>query len=200
MNVGLIYTAASVYQMLRGAVVIFTGVFSLIFLKRRMRLYEWVSLFLVVFGVSIVGLSSILFPQQQKPSGFGDDNHPFDWEAAIGIALVLGAQIFTATQFVLEEKIMEKYHVKPLRAVGLEGSFGLITVLAAMPLLYILIGRSHPGGYYDLPETWHQVVTYPQVWGTGIAIAFSIAFFNYFGLSVTANVSATARSTIDTCR
>ncbi|RUO96660.1 hypothetical protein BC936DRAFT_141658 [Jimgerdemannia flammicorona] len=204
MNVGLIYTSASVYQMLRGAVVIFTGTFSWLFLHRQLRVYKWASLFLVVFGVSIVGLSSVLFPQK-KPSNLlrGSDNHPeepFDWESAIGVAMVLGAQIFTATQFVIEEKVMAKYSVPPLRAVGLEGTFGLTSVLAAMPVLYLLFGKSHPGGYFDLYETWRQVTTYPQVWGTGIAIAFSIAFFNFFGLSVTASVNATARSTIDTCR
>lgn len=204
MNVGLIYTSASVYQMLRGAVVIFTGTFSWLFLHRQLRVYKWASLFLVVFGVSIVGLSSVLFPQK-KPSNLlrGSDNHleeQFDWESAIGVAMVLGAQIFTATQFVIEEKVMAKYSVPPLRAVGLEGTFGLTSVLAAMPVLYLLFGKSHPGGYFDLYETWRQVTIYPQVWGTGIAIAFSIAFFNFFGLSVTASVNATARSTIDTCR
>jgi hypothetical protein len=35
---------------------------------------------------------------------------------------------------------------------------------------------------------------------SGIIIAVSIALFNYFGLSVTKYVSATARSLTDTCR
>src|SRR5437764_14371224 len=62
MNVGLIYTTASVYQMLRGAVVLFTGSFSVLFLRRRLYAYHWFSLFPVVLGVVIVGLSSIFFP------------------------------------------------------------------------------------------------------------------------------------------
>jgi drug/metabolite transporter (DMT)-like permease len=198
MNVGLIYTAASVYQMLRGAVVIFTGVFSYFFLKRRMTRWQWISLFLVVAGVSIVGLSSVLYPQE-RPSVFGDeDDVPFDWQSFLGVVFVLGAQILTATQFVVEEKIMSRYHVKPLRAVGLEGSFGLLSVLAGMPILYAIYGNSRP--FFDIPRGWHQITGNPAVWGTGIAIAFSIAFFNFFGLSITTTVSATARSTIDTCR
>jgi hypothetical protein len=35
---------------------------------------------------------------------------------------------------------------------------------------------------------------------SGIVVACSIALFNYFGLSVTKYVSATARSLTDTCR
>jgi drug/metabolite transporter (DMT)-like permease len=197
MNVGLIYTAASVYQMLRGAVVIFTGVFSYFFLKRRMTTWQWISLFLVVAGVSIVGLSSVLYPQE-RPSVFDEEEVPFDWQSFLGVVFVLGAQILTATQFVVEEKIMSRYHIKPLRAVGLEGSFGLLSVLAGMPVLYAIFGNSRP--FFDMPRGWHQITGNPAVWGTGIAIAFSIAFFNFFGLSITTTVSATARSTIDTCR
>jgi drug/metabolite transporter (DMT)-like permease len=198
MNVGLIYTAASVYQMLRGAVVIFTGIFSYFFLKRRMTRWEWISLFLVVAGVTVVGLSSVLYPQE-RPSVFGSDEEvPFDWQSFLGVVFVLGAQILTATQFVVEEKIMARYHVKPLRAVGLEGSFGLLSVLAGMPVLYAIFGNTRP--FFDFPRGWHQIIGNSTVWGTGIAIAFSIAFFNFFGLSITTTVSATARSTIDTCR
>lgn len=40
----------------------------------------------------------------------------------------------------------------------------------------------------------------PAVLYSGLAIACSIALFNYFGLSVTRHVSATARSIVDTCR
>lgn len=40
MNVGLIYTPVSIYQMTRGALVLFVGVFSVIFLRRRLWLYQ----------------------------------------------------------------------------------------------------------------------------------------------------------------
>lgn len=44
------------------------------------------------------------------------------------------------------------------------------------------------------------MVDTPTVLYSGIAIACSIALFNFFGLSVTRHVSATARSLTDTCR
>jgi hypothetical protein len=40
----------------------------------------------------------------------------------------------------------------------------------------------------------------PRVFYCGIGISISIALFNYCGLSVTRTISATSRSTIDTCR
>ncbi|KAG9303144.1 hypothetical protein G9A89_005102 [Geosiphon pyriformis] len=204
MNVGLIYTSASVYQMLRGAVVLFTGIFSVVFLKRTLLAYHWFSLFLVVLGVTIVGMSSILFPPK-KPSDLivipsSISELPNSSEALIGVLLVLIAQLFTASQFVLEEKIMLKYRVKPLRAVGLEGIFGLITVIVGMIVLHFTYGVTHPGGYFNISTGFHQIIDNSGVWKAGLAICFSIAFFNFFGLSVTRSISATARSTIDTTR
>src|SRR4051794_17659566 len=54
MNVGLLFVAASIYQMTRGALVLFVGLFSVLFLKRKLYLYHWFSLFLVVVGVGLV--------------------------------------------------------------------------------------------------------------------------------------------------
>jgi Nucleotide-sugar transporter len=54
-NVGLIMVPASIYQMVRGFLVVFVGLFSVIFLKRRLTMSQWVGLFLVVLGVSLVG-------------------------------------------------------------------------------------------------------------------------------------------------
>jgi hypothetical protein len=60
MNVGLLFVAASIYQMTRGALVLFVGLFSVWFLKRHLGLYKWFSLFVVVTGVAIVGLAGAI--------------------------------------------------------------------------------------------------------------------------------------------
>lgn len=195
MNVGLILTSASVYQMLRGAVVIFTGIFSYFFLNRRLRYYEWIALTMVVTGVGIVGLSSVLFPQNRPSSTEASE---FDYGSLLGVFLVLGAQLFTASQFVIEEKIMSRYKVTPLKAVGLEGTFGLFSVLAAIPILHFTLASKYPT--FDMVQGYHDFFDHARVWQTGLAISISIAFFNWFGLSITTSISATARSTIDACR
>nr|CAG8577379.1 2400_t:CDS:2 [Entrophospora candida] len=221
MNVGLIYTTASVYQMLRGAVVLFTGTFSVLFLRRHLYPYHWFSLLLVVLGVTIVGMSSVLFPPKLTndlvSSDYDDFNNITTFDnsiikpnndkedkevshAILGIFCIIFAQVFTASQFVLEEKIMETYHVKPLKAVGYEGIFGLGTVIFGMIILHFTIGVHQPDGYFNIPAGWNQIISYQQIWVAGIAICFSIAFFNFFGLSVTRTISATSRSTIDTSR
>jgi hypothetical protein len=92
---------------------------------------------------------------------------------------------------------MSQYHTDPLVAVTLEGFFGLVTTLLAMPVLYLFRDRSD---YFDIPRGWRQITANSSVMWLSFAICFSIGSFNYFGLSVTTRVSATTRSTIDTCR
>ncbi|KAJ3089720.1 hypothetical protein HK102_005686 [Quaeritorhiza haematococci] len=194
MNVGLIHVSASIYQMLRGSVVLFTGTLSVIFLNRRHPVYRWFALITVFAGVAVVGMSGIVEGQS------GTTAYPVK-SSFVGVLLVVLAQTFTAAQFVIEEKIMCKYDVAPIKAVGLEGLFGLITTGLGLPILYYTFGiRGPKGNFFDVPEGFRQVFGFPQILWAGVGIIFSIAFFNWFGLSVTRHISATSRSTIDTCR
>ncbi|KNC98291.1 uncharacterized protein SPPG_06687 [Spizellomyces punctatus DAOM BR117] len=191
MNVGLIHVSASIYQMLRGSVVLFTGTLSVYFLGRKHPLYRWFALIMVFLGVAVVGLSSII----EKP----DPNKGPVKSSFTGVLLVVLAQTFTALQFVIEEKIMGRYELPAIKAVGLEGLFGLVSVGLGMPVLYYAFGVG-TGNFFDLPVGFHQLFSHAQILYAGIGIIFSIAFFNWFGLSVTRSISATSRSTIDTCR
>ncbi|KAI0646875.1 hypothetical protein C8Q79DRAFT_956777 [Trametes meyenii] len=206
MNVGLLYTPVSIYQMTRGALVLFVGVLSVIFLRRRLWLYQWISLITVMAGVSLVGLSgSMVKDAVKEPAANLFDEIPSSepveepevTKVLVGVFFILFAQIFTAAQFVIEEKIMGRYSVAPLVAVGFEGLFGAVSIVLAMPLLAQYASVSP---FFDLPRGWHQMIDTPTVLWSGVVIALSISLFNFFGLSVTRHVSATARSLTDTCR
>ena len=221
MNVGLLFVAASIYQMTRGALVLFVGVFSVIFLRRKLHIYQWVSLCIVVLGVAIVGLAGAIAPNPQaKPEPRSitemgmlvaraavdqvktNIQDPDAVKTVVGVLMIAGAQIFTATQFVLEEYILERYAVEPLKMVGWEGIFGFIVTLIAMLVLHFVHGRTEAGkyGYFDAVEGWRQITHYRPIAISSLLIMISIGGFNFFGLSVTRTVSATSRSTIDTCR
>ena len=84
-------------------------------------------------------------------------------------------------------------------AVGYEGLFGTLSILLFIPILAIpSISSLTP--FFDIPRGWHQMIDTPSVLYSGLAICVSISLFNFFGLSVTRHVSATARSLTDTCR
>jgi hypothetical protein len=114
-----------------------------------------------MIGVSLVGLSGSLKPSDAPEVSASEEEGAA--KVFIGILLILFAQLFTATQvrmvrfqmpiaavfwprlltpppqFVVEEKIMSRYEVDPLLAVGLEGTFGLLTTALAMPILHFFV-------------------------------------------------------------
>ncbi|GAB1320422.1 hypothetical protein MFIFM68171_10632 [Madurella fahalii] len=206
MNAGLLLVAASIYQMTRGALVLFVGLFSVIFLRRHLYLFQWLSLVGVVVGVGIVGLAGAISPDKKPGAGGeGEDDGKIAADAVsviIGVLMIAGAQVFTATQFVLEEWILERSAIEPIRVVGWEGIFGFSVTLLGMIVLHLAIGTTDAGRYgpFDMVEGWRQFWEHQAVFVSSILIMISIGGFNFFGLSVTRSVSATSRSTIDTCR
>lgn len=182
MNAGLLLVAASIYQMTRGALVLFVGLFSVLFLKRRLHLFQWVSLVGVVLGVAVVGLAGAIWPDQQK-KGPGDDGAHADAEvsadallAIVGVLMIAGAQIFTATQFVLEEYLLERSTIDPIRVVGWEGIFGFTVTLLGMIVLHHAIGITEQGKYgpFDMVEGWRQWTQNPRVLISSFLIMISI--------------------------
>ncbi|KAG9247833.1 hypothetical protein BJ878DRAFT_538915 [Calycina marina] len=214
MNVGLLFVVPSIYQMTRGALVLFVGIFSVVFLKRRLLMYQWLALVTVVLGVGIVGVAGAIYKDHKAiPTAIfmlreavamaeKEARSPEAIRTIIGILLIASAQVFTASQFVIEEFILEKYALPPIEVVGWEGLFGFAVTLVGMLVLYLAIGRTEGGryGYFDLVEGWRQVTQYKEISITSFAIMLSIGGFNFFGISVTRSISATSRSTIDTCR
>lgn len=57
---GLMLIDPSVYQMLRGGVIIVTALFSVIFLKKKITMNQNLGIFLSVIGITIVGISALL--------------------------------------------------------------------------------------------------------------------------------------------
>jgi len=107
MYVGLNWTYTSVFQMLRGSVVIFTGIFSMIFLKKKLYPFHWIGMLCVLGGLLLVGAASLLLPTTQ------DASNPL-----VGDILIVAAQIVVAVQMVVEEKFVSKYSPNPLQVVG----------------------------------------------------------------------------------
>ena len=221
MNVGLLFVAASIYQMTRGALVLFVGLFSVVFLKRKLYQYHWFSLLLVVVGVGLVGLAGALFKGDKNPHSLPKDDvdlvktlvkvardvvshaaAPAVLHTVLGIFLIAFAQVFTATQFCLEEWILERYALEPLKVVSWEGIFGFIVTVLGQVILHFTVGTSEKGkyGYFDAQEGYREVFSNRAIAVSSVLIMISIGGFNFFGLSVTRSISATSRSIIDTCR
>lgn len=87
MNIALTMCAGSIYQMMRGIIVLIVAAFAMIFLKKKQYVHHYSSLAVIFIGVFMVGLSSLLFPD----SGAASETKP------LGIILIIIAQFFAAT-------------------------------------------------------------------------------------------------------
>jgi drug/metabolite transporter (DMT)-like permease len=184
-NAAYVILPASTIQMCRGCIVIFTCLFSVVFLGRRQQAFHYVGVALVALGITIVSLQALF-----EPSGPGPMKQMAPY---IGIGLVLAAQLFQATMLVVEEKFLGKYNVPPLQMVGLEGLFGSILGV------FILFSLQQIG-MESSTEALYMMQSSKAVQFGCVASMFSIAFFNWSGVTVTQTASAVARSTIDVSR
>jgi drug/metabolite transporter (DMT)-like permease len=80
--------------MLRGSVIVFVAIFSMIFLQRRPLIREWMGILFIIIGLTMVGLSDII--------GSGD-------------SLIILAQIITASQMVFEERFFAGQDIPALQ-------------------------------------------------------------------------------------
>lgn len=87
MNVGLIFVPVSVYQMLRGAIVLFVAILSIMFLGRKLTKAQWVALATVMSGVAVVGLSSV---GKGKKESLAEEP---EVDPLVGVVLILLAQV-----------------------------------------------------------------------------------------------------------
>lgn len=190
LNLGLFYTSASAFQMLRGTLVIFAGLLTILVLKRSLYAHHWVGITLICAGAALVGASSVIYKGHSAAAG----SNPL-----LGNVLVVLAQLLAASQFIGEERLLTKYRAPVLLAVGTEGLWGLAIAAVALPLLSVVPG---PDGrpLDSLPEALAAMRASPTLQWTTAGSVLSIGAFNFFGISVTKHLSGASRATIDACR
>ena len=108
MYFGLNLTFASSFQMLRGSVMFFTAVLSVMFLKRIIEAFRWAGIGIVITGLVGVGVSDLL---KEINGGSSKDLT----QVLIGDGMIIFAQIIVATQMVVEEKFVSSRNIHPLR-------------------------------------------------------------------------------------
>ncbi|KAJ8308158.1 hypothetical protein KUTeg_013032, partial [Tegillarca granosa] len=190
-GIGLVYVDASVWQMLRGSIIIFAGILSKIFLKRNLKCMHWTGMCVTMIGLILVGCSSIFNAEHSSSAS----------ETLFGIALILGGQLVSASQMIIEELFLKKRSYHPLHVVGMEGTFGFFMMsLIVLPAMYFIPGSDVNNSYENSLDALYQIKNEPRLLAFCLLYLLSIAFYNYFGLAVTKSLTAVHRTLIDACR
>jgi len=125
MFIALTMVDASIYQMMRGIIVVICAILSVVFLKQRLHRHHWTGVAFIIAGVAEVGYVAI----------FIDGENSGSTEPAVGIALLLLSQCFTGAMFIVEETLLSKYYLDPFKIVGTEGMWGVLYYLFALPIM-----------------------------------------------------------------
>lgn len=196
--IGLVFVPASVFQMLKGSMIIFAAIFTKFFLHRQLFCFHWLGVCLCVLGVTTVGTASLC---QDKPSS--DPNPSIKEPAgdvALGIVLIIFGQVLQAAQMVLEEWLMKSVQLSGSHVIGWEGTWGCLLILAfVFPAVYYLPGSDN-GRVEDFGDTLTMLYNSMGLQILVTMYTISCCFYNIFGISVTGALSTVHRTMLEASR
>jgi len=198
MTYGLIYVSVSIFQMLRGSMVIFSTILSRIFLPgRRVATHQLIGIITCFIALCIVGTAGFLIPQPQ-----GDTSAT---SMAIGISLVILSQIVQAGQIVTEEFLLKDLTLSPLSVVGFEGLWGtLLMIFIACPIAYVVPGADYsPMKHNSLENTIDSFICLASSKSLIIAVLLfcgAVFLYNCYGMLITDSFSAINRTIFEAVR
>jgi len=193
-GVGMLYISASVWQMMRGSLLIFTSILSVVFLRKKLQAYNWVAVLFSACGLALVGVSAILDEAEDKVS-----SNSGGIMVVIGMLLTMVSQFFAASQMVVEEKFVKGYKCPPEQVVGSEGVWGISLMIVILSVMYFI-----PGGdvksYENAVDSIHMLVNSGALMAFCLLYLFSISAFNFLGVTIAGKLSAVTRTINDALR
>jgi len=196
MSIGLLYVTVSIYQMMRGAELIFAAIFSVLFLGKKLYKLHYIGICLALAGITMVGIASVLAPQQNDTGTKA--------QQVLGIGLIILSQAIQAGQICFEEHFMKNLDfMKPTLVVGLEGLYGtLLQCLIVLPAAQKLPGSDVGGKLENTEDSLHMIFKTPDhlIAVTLVFTAFVMLFYNVLGMQVTGHLGALFRSILETTR
>ncbi|GAB1227874.1 hypothetical protein ENUP19_0361G0053 [Entamoeba nuttalli] len=207
-NVGLLWIPASIWQMLRGSMTIFSAIFTKVFLKRKVYAYQWVGVAFVAFALVVVAFSCLMAPTKDPiivEDVYGDYSEKGSVELyleIIGICLVIAAQVIQASQIVIEEFLLKDANTDPILIVGLEGMWGglICSGICLTIVQYIIPSNAGNGVYESTTDTFYMLVKSPFILCMCLIYSIVILAYNLFGMFVTLVSSAVIRTILEGLR
>lgn len=196
MNIGLFYLDASIWQMLRGSMVIFSAIMTIIFLKRKYYCYHWFGITLVTIGLVTVATASLL-------RNSGDKKTATTGQIVMAISLVVGAQIIQASQIVIEEYLLKNVKAAASLIVGLEGLWGGLVgglVIWGVHNTSTKIPLVAEMFHEDTIDTFIMIGKSTTLQWLVVFYILCILFYNLFGMMVTQTYSAVYRTIMEAVR
>jgi drug/metabolite transporter (DMT)-like permease len=194
--IGLLYNSASIWQMLRGSMVIFSAIMSVLYLKRRMQAFHWFGVMTCVVAICTVGFANIMATASEVKTASAVPTSL----VAFGMVMIVLGQVIQASQVVVEEKLLKGYSIAPFQIVGMEGVWGtLLMILICFPIAYLVPGADAG----SIENSFDTVVMLENSHSLTMMIwlyIFSVFTYNISGMMVTYALSAVHRTMLEASR
>lgn len=200
--IGLLTVPASVSQLMRASMIIFSAILSVTFLKRKLLGYHWFGVFLCTLAIALVGYANVMAADAEAAADVANAAHrPSQSMVFFGMALIVLGQIVQASQVVFEEKLLRGYSIEPFHIVGMEGCVGTIAMmLIVFPILYLLPGTDAGNTAENILDTYAMLKNSQPLQYLVLLYVFSVFTYNMSGMLVTYALSAVHRTMLEASR
>ena len=108
MVLGLLYTPASIWMLLRGGGIVFVALMKKYVLKHKLEDFMWAGVAVITLGVCCVGYASTI--------GASEDSPTSGTNAVFGVFITLAGTFVQSVQYVYEEKVIRLISVLTARS------------------------------------------------------------------------------------
>ena len=191
--VAQLYITASLWQMMRGSVIIITAILKRFVLQSKLKWYMWVGVGVITSAMILVGSTSFLDANSGEQNDTGRDPR-------IGVLLVVIGCLAQGVQYVFEEKVLS-VGAPPLVVIGCEGIWGtILTLTLVYPMAYYLPGND-VGGCYENPwDAIEMIRSSPKLYALTICFVLTVTCYNCAVIYVTKFLSAIWHAILDNFR
>jgi drug/metabolite transporter (DMT)-like permease len=194
--VGILFNSASVFQMLRGSMIIFSTILSVVFLRKKLHAYHWTGVALCCAAIVLVSYSNMMATVGSAASSIPQSKVIF------GMVLIVVGQVIQASQVVIEEKLLRGYTgIEPFQIVGMEGVWGTLAMLLIFfPALYLIAGSDTGSCQENLLDTIVMMQNNKGLQYLVLLYVFSVFTYNMSGILVTYALSSVHRTMLEASR
>lgn len=167
---------------LKGSRVVFSALFLVIFLKRKLFAFHWAAAATVMVGLAIASVPSLVEPADPNKASKTTK------EILIGISMVLGGEMLRSLKGVYEERLLKKLHYDALMVVGLQGLLGFLLSIPTLVAVNNIELNGKP--LEDFDTSADQFKSSPIVWGISATLPLTVPALFVMGAYVTKLMSA----------
>lgn len=155
-----LYITASLWQMMRGSIIIITALLKRFILQKRLRRYMWAGVGIITIAMCLVASTSFITAHEgetSKDPRIGN-THILHISAMYfllttcglrfrlppGVLLVIVGCIAQGIQYVFEERVMAVEGAPPLVVIGMEGLWGTVLSLLVVYPIADAVGFENP--------------------------------------------------------